>query len=1822
MKNQIQALVLLLASHAHLVYGANVRGGIPPEDGGPMASAGVKRMLSDPRNYAKVSTLALEGELGGGVNELIPQAAKIRGAAVSGEDGPMTAEVKRILFGHSDLNESGFVGDEDPRDAEEIFAEIVRRLQDDTCDNADCTDGAECDDSNNCACKSPYIPNPKMKKIPAQFLPYVKKGCVVPASVEVDNLVPGHCGIYNQTCVLGALCQVDESDDKKRLKCFCNSNEGWVGDPDFAHRDIKNIKKWNLFGFYSCVDLDECLDPSNNQCASSDQCEDRDPGPLVSDRYACFCKAGFVASDFGPRGPKKCTDIDECAANKDLCPSGQFCQNTPGSYKCWCDEAKTKEPDAITGCLPPGEIDEGGCGSKTEKCVSIGQYCVKQTFPNAPDKENCLCMEGWIQPAGERAQCQDRNECVLSLDFKCDRRSDKSGRYSECENVDKTNDPVSTLGWEDGYRCKCSPGFTDTPNTPKGTKCIPPKAPAPAENIEETPAPAPAPPNNKCSSTIPGTKTSLDAACRLQDGRFCNFATEKCACDASQFYFFSSSANPFDVNCQKNQCRSGEAVCGLNTLCIDEDDFTGTSYSCVCKEGYVFEKDTTGALVPGGNCVLCNFKNNENCENPTEICSTSQGQNLCVKPCNNDDACKFAEAPVCGAQKFCIQCNKNDDCKGAEKTCNLNTNTCGVCFNTQDKTSTVNDFGCEGAKKFCVTSYGEDLQVKDQEGDLCSVCINDQQHGTEDTGCSTNDGTPFCVVTANNNVKCVECTRNKDCEGSQICNAFNKCVANPGGMSCGPNNGDTCDAPTPICVDKMNSVCGECNVKGDCPFEQGQECYKNSCGVCFNTEDKTSTVNDFGCEGAKKLFCVTSYGEDLQVKDQEGDLCSVCINDQQHGTEDTGCSTNDGTPFCVVTANNNVKCVECTRNKDCEGSQICNAFNKCVANPGGMSCGPNNGDTCDAPTPICVDKMNSVCGECIVNGDCPFEQGQECYKNSCGVCFNTEDKTSTVNDFGCEGAKKLFCVTSYGEDLQVKDQEGDLCSVCINDQQHGTEDTGCSTNDGTPFCVVTANNNVKCVECTRNKDCEGSQICNAFNKCVANPGGMSCGPNNGDTCDAPTPICVDKMNSVCGECIVNGDCPFEQGQECYKNSCGVCFNTEDKTSTVNDFGCEGAKKLFCVTSYGEDLQVKDQEGDLCSVCINDQQPGTEDTGCSTNDGTPFCVVTANNNVKCVECTRNKDCEGSQICNAFNKCVANPGGMSCGPNNGDTCDAPTPICVDKMNSVCGECIVNGDCPFEQGQECYKNSCGVCFNTEDKTSTVNDFGCEGAKKLFCVTSYGEDLQVKDQEGDLCSVCINDQQPGTEDTGCSTNDGTPFCVVTANNNVKCVECTRNKDCEGSQICNAFNKCVANPGGMSCGPNNGDTCDAPTPICVDKMNSVCGECIVNGDCPFEQGQECYKNSCGVCFNDNPLNTIQDKGCTFGFPGAKPFCLMPSGINPGSFLEGNFCAECIVGTSNTGCSGTTPICKAGTNPGLNKCVACTGDPQCTSQGLARCDLLSNTCVACLDDQGAGTRDTGCLLQSKPFCVVTDTTRSCERCQVDSDCNDTTKYCSNTYTCVSKPSSINCGTSPCTIANPVCVDAPNNRCGECSISSQCPSLQPECSTFTESKYQCGVCFNDNPLNTIQDKGCTFGIPGAKPFCLLPSGISPGSFLEGNFCAECIVGTSNTGCSGTTPICKAGTNPGLNKCVACTGDAQCPNNGVCDTSTNTCGCEFSTLTSVDKGCTNSARFCINKICGKTECQNKPGCLNLGYQKTTANGELTCSNDDNRCGEGGKCCFNGN
>ncbi|KAE9555848.1 hypothetical protein FO519_000933 [Halicephalobus sp. NKZ332] len=190
-----------------------------------------------------------------------------------------------------------------------------------------------------------------------------------------------------------------------------------------------------------CNDVDECADPSLNNCGSM-QCINL-PGT-----YKCLCSAGYDFNETSMR----CEDVDECQKfSGHMCSQHASCENTIGSFRCHCKSGFRLAPDG-RNC---DDVDE--CTTGVARCQ---QKCV-----NTPGSYQCICDRGY-QLGSDEMTCEDIDECTNWA---------KSGSQlcmGNCINTPGSFRCTCPPGYEvqaDGITCKdideCSQGVCTGPNT-------------------------------------------------------------------------------------------------------------------------------------------------------------------------------------------------------------------------------------------------------------------------------------------------------------------------------------------------------------------------------------------------------------------------------------------------------------------------------------------------------------------------------------------------------------------------------------------------------------------------------------------------------------------------------------------------------------------------------------------------------------------------------------------------------------------------------------------------------------------------------------------------------------------------------------------------------------------------------------------------------------------------------------------------------------------------------------------------------------------------------------------------------------------------------------------------------------------------------------------------------------------------------------------------------------------------------------------------------------------------------------------------------------
>lgn len=242
--------------------------------------------------------------------------------------------------------------------------------------------------------------------------------------------VPGRCSAVCKTKVCNHQpCTADYLLDEEACTCIkgqeplsaCSQNTFCENDKCFCKAGFKGTPIANSVG---CSDINECLDPTLNNCGPNTNCVNT-PGS-----FTCSCKNGFNGTN--PASPQGCTDINECNANPAICGPQGTCENTVGGRACRCNAGYVWDsPDGI--CNDINECTNSDCGPNS--------LCT-----NTPGSRNCTCLAGYNSTAARpsvAAPCTDINECANN--------SLQCGGNATCANI-----PGS-------FNCACNIGYEGTP---------------------------------------------------------------------------------------------------------------------------------------------------------------------------------------------------------------------------------------------------------------------------------------------------------------------------------------------------------------------------------------------------------------------------------------------------------------------------------------------------------------------------------------------------------------------------------------------------------------------------------------------------------------------------------------------------------------------------------------------------------------------------------------------------------------------------------------------------------------------------------------------------------------------------------------------------------------------------------------------------------------------------------------------------------------------------------------------------------------------------------------------------------------------------------------------------------------------------------------------------------------------------------------------------------------------------------------------------------------------------------------------------------------
>ncbi|KAL9953812.1 hypothetical protein ACROYT_G041278 [Oculina patagonica] len=187
--------------------------------------------------------------------------------------------------------------------------------------------------------------------------------------------------------------------DSQGNKCELNNSthEGYENDleenPNYVYRGTKS----------ACV---------SNPCADNSTCQTG----FTDKGYRCLCTAGF-------EGHECQNDINECNTLNHDCSADALCDNTKGSYNCYCKSGYSGDGRTCD------DFDE--CALETHDC-STDAVC-----NNNNGSYICYCKPGYN---GDGRICEDIDECnALTHDCSAD---------AVCNNT------------KGSYNCSCKPGYS------------------------------------------------------------------------------------------------------------------------------------------------------------------------------------------------------------------------------------------------------------------------------------------------------------------------------------------------------------------------------------------------------------------------------------------------------------------------------------------------------------------------------------------------------------------------------------------------------------------------------------------------------------------------------------------------------------------------------------------------------------------------------------------------------------------------------------------------------------------------------------------------------------------------------------------------------------------------------------------------------------------------------------------------------------------------------------------------------------------------------------------------------------------------------------------------------------------------------------------------------------------------------------------------------------------------------------------------------------------------------------------------------------------
>ena len=360
-----------------------------------------------------------------------------------------------------------------------------------------------------------------------------------------------------------------------------------------------------------------------------------------ADLKSCVCPSGYTTNADGD-----CADIDECAADANICGAGGVCANTIGGHACACNAGYAQESETLASQC--GDIDECAAGTHTcgehnrcdntaggFTCVSVDE-CAAGT--DACGESN-LCgdiEDGFI--CGQECpngfvHGSDRTECAETCDFSTHMiNADNECVPTQKTGADKARRQCAIAGWRWNFI-----NSTLTAGLQLGIECAIPYRNAATQadengcwisefSLEKAQSEGGATATQHCHNLfdLDGIPSFADHNegdmyfYNCPDGKEPSADLKSCVCSSGHV------ENRAGMCVDIDECASDANICGQNAMCEN----TVGGHACHCKTGYSPVSDTLTSQC--GDIDECAARTDACGEN--DLCGNTVGGFACT-PC-------------------------------------------------------------------------------------------------------------------------------------------------------------------------------------------------------------------------------------------------------------------------------------------------------------------------------------------------------------------------------------------------------------------------------------------------------------------------------------------------------------------------------------------------------------------------------------------------------------------------------------------------------------------------------------------------------------------------------------------------------------------------------------------------------------------------------------------------------------------------------------------------------------------------------------------------------------------------------------------------------------------------------------------------------------------------------------------------------------------------------------------------------------------------------------------------------------------------------------